>query len=93
MILLSFLSFITGLGGLSWVQLAAIVDRIPDAKTKMEERTVEFEMAVVLGLALIFFVGIIYLIVRERKTDTSQTAENPLWQQDSSQPANREKTR
>jgi hypothetical protein len=51
----------------------------------------EVGMIVVLGLALLFISGIIYLILKERNNDTSEIAEIPIWVQDSKPPAKKEK--
>jgi hypothetical protein len=51
----------------------------------------EIGVIVVLGLALLFISGIIYLILKERNNDTSESAAIPIWLQDSKPPVKREK--
>lgn len=53
----------------------------------------EFEMIAVIGLALLFFIGIIYLIVKERNKDRAQVHDTPPWSQDSKPPIRKLKTK
>jgi hypothetical protein len=48
-------------------------------ENRVEETIVEFEVIVVIGLAFLFFIGIIYLIAKERNGDKSRVAEGSLW--------------
>jgi hypothetical protein len=53
----------------------------------------EFEMIAVISLALLFFIGIIYLIVKERNKDRSEVHDIPLWAQDSKPPIKKGRTK
>jgi hypothetical protein len=53
----------------------------------------EADTIVILGLALLFFGGITYLIWKERNREKTQVADVPILSQDSSQPVEKHKTR
>jgi hypothetical protein len=51
------------------------------------------DMIAVLGLALLFFFGIIYFIVKERNQSKAHAESFPVWSNDSNGQNKREKTR
>jgi hypothetical protein len=53
----------------------------------------EFEVIIVLGLALLFFCGIIYLHMKERNRDRSGEVESPPWKRDNKQALSKEKVK
>jgi hypothetical protein len=48
---------------------------------------------VVFGLALIFFCGIIYLILKERNKNKAHVEDKPIWSQDNIEPTKKNRTK
>jgi hypothetical protein len=53
----------------------------------------EFEMIIVLSLALLFFSGVIFLTMKERNKDGFLEAESPPWKRDNKQALSKEKAK